>query len=446
MKVPFILCFIAWLLVQITLSGNAQPDLKRWTQLIDQRQEYPDFQQFLAAHPTVIRSDAHPKLADAVSELDALETQLLAWEDLPDAEDQVMQTLLGNGMRRWQALNALADLYLPEMTPLIEAAGLPLSFAWLPAMLTGFDYAYQGPGGRAGLWALDWASSQILLPSPSPGTDLRMYVGPCTEAAVAQLAALTERFPNDPIRVLVAYAKGPGFANNWESTPGTDPALDEWLSLYRVVVRLRENLEWERTTLHWVSDLSAWVPVECPGPVSRAALVEHAGFDRRMQRAFLPWWVSDQIDCNEWAEADVKLPLALADQLHSTDWSGWQPHAFGDYSQSATITHRVKSGEVLGLIARKYGVTVHEIKRWNGLNSDLIRVGQKLEIQGVIPSDTQPINSSFSNRYAIHTVQAGETLWSISRLYANVTVEMLHSMNPAVETLQPGQTLRIPLP
>lgn len=44
------------------------------------------------------------------------------------------------------------------------------------------------------------------------------------------------------------------------------------------------------------------------------------------------------------------------------------------------ITHRIKSGEVLGTIARKYGVTVTQIKRANGLRSDNIRAGKTLSI------------------------------------------------------------------
>ncbi|HAR22112.1 MAG TPA: hypothetical protein DCR47_06070 [Cryomorphaceae bacterium] len=43
-------------------------------------------------------------------------------------------------------------------------------------------------------------------------------------------------------------------------------------------------------------------------------------------------------------------------------------------------THRVKSGETLGHIAGKYGVGVSEIKRWNGLTSDMIRVGQRIVV------------------------------------------------------------------
>lgn len=61
--------------------------------------------------------------------------------------------------------------------------------------------------------------------------------------------------------------------------------------------------------------------------------------------------------------------------------------------------HTVKSGDVLGKIARKYGVTVSQIKRWNHLKSSLIRIGQKLAIQqksktpSFNPSDSQWITT-----------------------------------------------------
>jgi len=42
--------------------------------------------------------------------------------------------------------------------------------------------------------------------------------------------------------------------------------------------------------------------------------------------------------------------------------------------------HRVKSGETLGHIAGKYGVGVSDIKRWNGLRSDMIRIDQRIVV------------------------------------------------------------------
>jgi membrane-bound lytic murein transglycosylase D len=49
---------------------------------------------------------------------------------------------------------------------------------------------------------------------------------------------------------------------------------------------------------------------------------------------------------------------------------------------ATATTHRVKSGENLGSIARKYGVTVNQIIRWNNLkNPNKLKIGQRLEIQ-----------------------------------------------------------------
>ena len=42
--------------------------------------------------------------------------------------------------------------------------------------------------------------------------------------------------------------------------------------------------------------------------------------------------------------------------------------------------YRVKQGDVLGRIARRYGVSVSQIKKWNGLKSDNIRAGRTLKI------------------------------------------------------------------
>ena len=48
--------------------------------------------------------------------------------------------------------------------------------------------------------------------------------------------------------------------------------------------------------------------------------------------------------------------------------------------QPRCITYTVKSGDTLSRIARKYHVTVNDIKKWNNLKSDFIRDQQKLKI------------------------------------------------------------------
>ena len=50
--------------------------------------------------------------------------------------------------------------------------------------------------------------------------------------------------------------------------------------------------------------------------------------------------------------------------------------------ERATTIHRVKRAETLGGIARRYGVTVNQIMRWNGIkNAARIREGQRLRIE-----------------------------------------------------------------
>lgn len=59
----------------------------------------------------------------------------------------------------------------------------------------------------------------------------------------------------------------------------------------------------------------------------------------------------------------------------------WEPHRTPEVTFEPEVTvYRVKNGDVLGTIARRHGVSVRELRQWNGLRGDMIRVGQKLYI------------------------------------------------------------------
>ena len=68
-------------------------------------------------------------------------------------------------------------------------------------------------------------------------------------------------------------------------------------------------------------------------------------------------------------------------------------------SGATTKTHVVKKGETLSSIARKYGCTTADIKSWNGLKSNTVKVGQKLKIKsGKSSTSTKPKTKSKSSK------------------------------------------------
>lgn len=108
------------------------------------------------------------------------------------------------------------------------------------------------------------------------------------------------------------------------------------------------------------------------------------------------------------------------------------------------VTHRVRNGQNLSYIAKKYGTSVSSIVSANNIrNVNQLKIGQYLRI---------PKNSYYTNKYVsnksntgVHTVKKGETLYDIARMYS-VTLSDLRSRNNLYGTrfIYPGQKLYIP--
>jgi membrane-bound lytic murein transglycosylase D len=100
--------------------------------------------------------------------------------------------------------------------------------------------------------------------------------------------------------------------------------------------------------------------------------------------------------------------------------------------------HVVKSGENLSVIAKKYKCTVTDLKNWNNLKSTNLSIGQKLKVYP--PAE----GSSSSGGSVVHTVKSGDNLWDISRKYG-VSVEQIRKLNglSSKAVLKIGQKLII---
>ncbi len=110
------------------------------------------------------------------------------------------------------------------------------------------------------------------------------------------------------------------------------------------------------------------------------------------------------------------------------------PESF-QQDQLKPVVHRVKKGESLFEIGRKYGLDISSLKKHNNLRTNKLTVGQVLSI---------PDTKSISANFFYHEVQPGENLWQISKKYG-VSVKEIEERNETASGIHPGDRLVIPV-
>ena len=127
------------------------------------------------------------------------------------------------------------------------------------------------------------------------------------------------------------------------------------------------------------------------------------------------------------------------------------------FEPNQKIRYRVRNGDYLGKIAQRYGVGVSQIKRWNGLRSSKLKIGQRLTIYprnlggsknktASTPSSKKSTTASTpKGKYTTYVVQKGDSLWLISRKFPKVSVDQIKKWNNiwSVKSLKPGTKLKI---
>lgn len=112
-------------------------------------------------------------------------------------------------------------------------------------------------------------------------------------------------------------------------------------------------------------------------------------------------------------------------------------------SSTPTGTYTVKSGDTLSGIATRHGVTVNQLKQWNGLTSNNIRVGQKLKLNS--SSSASSASASSSGDYSTYTVKSGDSLYSIAKNYSGVSAQDIMNFNGMSSSkIKPGMKIKIP--
>lgn len=106
---------------------------------------------------------------------------------------------------------------------------------------------------------------------------------------------------------------------------------------------------------------------------------------------------------------------------------------------AAGTSYTVKDGDTLGQIAQRQGISTSELRRANNINGDLIQVGQKLTIPG--SAGSTPTNIRTSNTY---TIQRGDTLGAIALAHGIRVGDLKRVNNLSSDVIRIGQTLQVP--
>lgn len=168
--------------------------------------------------------------------------------------------------------------------------------------------------------------------------------------------------------------------------------------------------------------------------------------------------VTDTNQLKKYFAEDISFKSEIKNKEKTVEYN--EPEQNGDDSDK--IFYTIRSGDNLGAIAEKFGVSVRNIQIWNGLSGNKIIAGETLVIYRKNPPKSEPkqiktaekqtntpdpvatTNEKRSARKACHKVASGETLWVIAKKY-NTTVDKIKKQNNLVsDKLKIGQLLFIP--
>ncbi|MDR2894117.1 MAG: transglycosylase SLT domain-containing protein [Alistipes sp.] len=308
------------------------------------------------------------------------------------------RTTVGNVLSRSQ-------YYFPIFEAELAAAGLPLELRMLPVIESALVPTARSRVGATGLWQFMFPTARQYGLEVTTFLDQRFDPVAATRAACRYLAFL-HRMYGDWSLALAAYNCGPGNVNRALRRAGADaksywdvypflPAetrgyVPSFIAVtYAYAYHKQHGIEIAQGALPLVVDT-----VSVNRLVHLDQVATTLDIPIETLRALNPQYIKDIVPALE-----KTYPIVLP-QHHATNYIGRAEEIYGKDSiylaeyinpdnidatraaitNSATV-HRVQSGETLGHIAIKHGVTVSQIMRWNNLkNSNRLSIGQRLEI------------------------------------------------------------------
>jgi membrane-bound lytic murein transglycosylase D len=402
------------------------------------------------------------------------------------------------------AVLGLKDYYFPMIEDVFDSYGLPAEFKYMAVIESALNpNAVNGRSGAAGMWQFMYSTGRLYGLTINSVVDERKDPVKATHAAARYIKDLYDIY-KDWVLVIAAYDCGPGNVNKAIKRSGNNK--DYWKIYYNLPKETRGYIPQYIAAAyavtyyqeHNLQPLPLNIPVatdtimvnkdihlaqisevmniplgelQALNPQYRTGLVPGSS---KPQSLTLPMnHLGDFIDLTDTIrhyKPDVYLNKVtrIADPTRST-------YINTDIKGKTKLIYTVKDGDNIGFIAEWYKVGLSDLRNWNNIYRNNIRVGQKLVVY-VDPSKseyyskintmdfsdkhsligkTAPINSQpqattigpgeIDGDYITYTVRKGDSIWDIVKMFDNVTTTQVLSLNNISDPskIKVGQRLKI---
>lgn len=356
-----------------------------------------------------------------------------------------------------ESLLGFSNYYFPIFEEALEKEGLPLELKYMPVIESALRPNAVSRMGAAGLWQIMPKTARSLGLEVNSLVDERRSPIASSDAAVKYLKELYNIY-NDWTLAIAAYNCGPGNVNKAIIRSGGKKGF--WGIYHHLPSETRgyvpafiaANYIMNYYEEHNICPVAAEIPLATDTILinSRVNLQQVAAVLNtpiEMLRELNPQYRNDIIPGNI-KPYHLRLPVHLTYAfLNSQDSILNYRQEF--FARQNTVEpakleygyHKIRNGESLSTIARKYHTTVSKLKELNGMKNSNIRAGRTIKVPGSGMSYSDAKSSGITKS---HKVKSGETLGSIAMRYGTTTNALKRANNLNSSLIRVGQVLKIP--
>ena len=349
---------------------------------------------------------------------------------------------------------------LPFILDVLEQKNLPSEIALLPIVESAYQTFAYSHGRASGMWQIIPSTGRHLGLKQNWWYDGRRDIVESTRAATHYLQTLAQQFDGDWELALASYNAGPGkirsaIRYNKKKGRKTDfwhlsrirPETRDYVPKLLALKELFAHPQKYQLDLLYIEDEHSYQVVEIDSQIDLALAAELAGVSTEQMYQMNPAF-------NRWATAPngPHRLLVPADKVESFR------QKLAKLPRSKRINwlrYKIKNGDTLSQIARKYRTSTALIKSVNKIRHNNIRAGKYLLIPTATKSITQYSlsqgsrlskikNTKRKGKKLTYRVKSGDSLWTIARKY-RVNTRSLAKWNgmAPTDTLSIGQKLVI---